>query len=162
VGWVVFRVSKRGWRYSRNRIGKAGDPCGMPMLIGHWMSVWPSNERAVVLFARNDLTHESTAFRHPSCDMVWSRQADDTLSNVPLTSRNRADITCLVPTLVSVLCMSAIATSIAEYWGQPQIWSGCSRWWASAIYTSLVAINVSSILPMQLSRASRRYAFTEL
>jgi hypothetical protein len=62
-------------------MGEAGDPCGMPMLIGRWMSVQPSNERAVVLFARNDLTHESTAFGHPSCDMVWSRRADDTLSN---------------------------------------------------------------------------------
>jgi hypothetical protein len=73
IGWVVFRVSKRGWRYRRNRIGEASDPCGMPMLIGHWISVQPSNERAVVLFARNDLTYESTAFGHPSCGMVWSR-----------------------------------------------------------------------------------------
>jgi hypothetical protein len=98
-------------------MGEAGNPCRMPVLIGYWMSVWLSNKRAVVLFARNDLTHESTAFRHPSYDMVWIRWADNTLSNAPLTSRNRADVTHLVPALVSISYVSAIAASIAKRWG---------------------------------------------
>jgi hypothetical protein len=89
----------------------------MPMLIGHWVSVRPLKDSMVVLLAKNVVPQERTAHGQPSCLIVWSRHVDKTLSKAPLTSRNSANITHLLPILVSIACVSAIAASIAEHWG---------------------------------------------
>jgi hypothetical protein len=125
----------------------------MPMMIGHSVSVRPSKDSTVVLLAKNVAPQERTARGQPSCLIVWCRRVDETLSKAPLMSRNSADVTRLLPALVSIACVSAIAASIAARWGLLPIWSGCSRWWASTICAILEAINLSRIFPKQLSSA---------
>jgi hypothetical protein len=67
---VVVKASKRGQRYIKNRMGDAGEPWGMPVLIGRWISVWPSNESAVVRLLRNDVPQDTTGSGQPRVRIV--------------------------------------------------------------------------------------------
>jgi hypothetical protein len=87
---------------------------------------------------------------------------DKILSKAPLTSRNSANATHVLPALVSIAYISTIAALIAEHWGLLLIQLGCSRWWAFAICAILKAINISRIFPQQLTSAIGWYAIMEL
>jgi hypothetical protein len=146
----------------RNNIGEAGEPWGIPVRIGRWVSVLPSNDSAVVLSLRKEDHQDTTVAGQPSMHIVVSKRAEETLSKAPLTSKNRADVMKRFPAFPSTSCISAIAVSIAERLGHPPIWSAWRMSCDSAIRLSLVAMRFSNTLPMQLSKAIGRYAFTAL
>jgi hypothetical protein len=116
----------------------------------------------VVLLLRKEQHQDTTAAGQPSVHIMASKQLEETLSKVPLMSTNRADVMKRFPAFASTLCISAIAASIAEHLGHPPIWSAWRMSCHSAIRLSLVAMSFSNTLPMQLSKAIGRYAFTAL
>jgi hypothetical protein len=146
----------------RNNIGEAGEPWGILVWIGRWVSVLPSNDSAVVLSLRKEEHQDMTAAGQQSVRIVASKWAEETLSKAPLTSKNRADVMKRFPAFTSTSFLSAIAASIAERLGCPPIWSAWRMLCDSAIRLSLVAMSFSNTLPMQLSKAIGPYAFTAL
>jgi hypothetical protein len=146
----------------RNNIGEAGEPCGIPVWIHRWVSVLPSNDSPVVLSLRKEEHQDMTAAGQPSVCIVASKRVEETLSKAPLTSKNRADVVKRFPAFACTSCISAIAASIAERLGRPPIWSAWRMLCDSAIRLSMVAMSFSNTLPMQLSKAIGRYAFTAL
>jgi hypothetical protein len=146
----------------RNNIGEAGEPWGIPVWIGRWVSILQSNDSAVVLSLRKEAHQDTTAAGQPSVRIVASKRAEETLSKAPLTCKNRADVMKRFPAFASTSCVSAIAASIAEHLGRPPIWSAWRMSCDSAIRLSLVAMGFSNTLPMQLSKAIGRYTFTAL
>jgi hypothetical protein len=100
---------------------------------GRCWSVRPSKDSTMVLPERNVEHQDMTGRGQPSCRIVWRSLAEETLSNAPRTSRKRAEVTSFFLFPVSTSCARAMAASIAERWGRPLIWSGCSRSCASAM-----------------------------
>jgi hypothetical protein len=101
----------------RKRIGNAGEPCGIPVCIGHWISVWPSKDSAVVHLLRKEEHHDVTAPGQPRAYIVVSNQAEDMLLKAPQISKNRDDVTKPCFVFTSTLCISTIAVSIANHLG---------------------------------------------
>jgi hypothetical protein len=76
----------------RNNIGEVGEPWGILVWIGHWASVLPLNDSVVVLLLRKEEHQDTTVAGQPSMRIMVSKWAEETLSKVPLTSKNGADV----------------------------------------------------------------------
>jgi hypothetical protein len=112
-------------------MGEAGEPWGMPVVIGHCWSVRPWNDTAVDLLVRKEALHDMMGAGQPRWRRVWRSRSEDTLSNAPQTSRKSADEVRFLDFAISTSWTNAITASIADLWGLPPIWSGWRRLWDS-------------------------------
>jgi hypothetical protein len=51
-------------------MGEAGEPWGMPVVIGCCWSVWPSKDRVVDLLVRKEALHDMMGVGQPRFDLI--------------------------------------------------------------------------------------------
>ena len=84
-------------RYSRNKIGEIGEPCGIPVSSFTFSCICPLKESCSFLLLRKVATHCVNAIGSPSSLQIDRSWFAETWSKAPFTSRNN---------VVAILCLA--------------------------------------------------------
>jgi len=151
-------------RYSINRIGDIGEPCGIPVSIFTFSCVCPLKESCIFRLLIKVATHCVNAMGSSSSLQIDKSWFAETWSKAPFTSRNNVvAILCLAFVLLFfdwILFRSSKTASIADRCFLPPSCKSCSKLVVLAKYPNLITIIFSRVFPRQFNKKIGLYDFS--
>ena len=144
--------------YIENKMGKIGDPCGIPVRIARAACFFPLNANSIFRSIMNDWTHRINWFGIFNFYKMSINRSVETWLNAPFTSRNRHEKTFFEFFAVWISCNRHRDASIADRFFLPPICSLCNKFECSAKCDNRVAMIFSDIFLKQFNNIIIRYA----